>query len=372
MEGVLTALGQASVLTTEQLTAQLNYPRGALDKALKLLEVDGAVQHARAGYSRTANPWRHDAARFEQVTRLRLAELEEIKRYVDHPGCLMEFLSRALDDPAAGPCGRCMNCARQLQRRPVAPVLVQSAVDFLRHDALILEPRNRWPAPVLPELGRALPGVLDHFESGRPKVTIPQSVRAREGRVLCIYGDAGWGSEVSLGKYQTGRFSNDLVAAAAELVQSSWKPQPPPRWVTAIPSQRHAELVRDFAQRLAGRLNLPFAPAVCRRQAAQPQKEMQNSVNQLRNLLGAFRIDASVPLSLGPAGPPAPGLLARLARQVASSFEPPARLPPMPVLLVDDVVDSGWTLTLVSVLLQQAGSGPVYPFALAKASPRGG
>lgn len=40
--------------------------------------------------------------------------------------------------------------------------------------------------------------------------------------------------------------------------------------------------------------------------------------------------------------------------------------------IVDDVVDSGWTLTLLAVMLQQHGSGPVYPFALAKASPRGG
>jgi len=34
-------------------------------------------------------------------------------------------------------------------------------------------------------------------------------------------------------------------------------------------------------------------------------------------------------------------------------------------------VDSGWTLTLLAVMLRQHGSGPVYPFALAKASPRG-
>ena len=41
------------------------------------------------------------------------------------------------------------------------------------------------------------------------------------------------------------------------------------------------------------------------------------------------------------------------------------------ILLVDDMVDSGWTLTMAAVLLQRHGSGPVYPFALAKASPRG-
>jgi len=41
------------------------------------------------------------------------------------------------------------------------------------------------------------------------------------------------------------------------------------------------------------------------------------------------------------------------------------------VLLIDDVVDSRWTLTVAAVLLREHGSGPVYPFALAKAALRG-
>lgn len=35
------------------------------------------------------------------------------------------------------------------------------------------------------------------------------------------------------------------------------------------------------------------------------------------------------------------------------------------VLLVDDMVDSKWTLTVSSFLLRTNGSGPVYPLALA-------
>src|SRR5207249_9266153 len=129
--------------------ARLNYGRNALEKALKLLEVDGAVEHEKEGYSRTANRWRPDTARFEQVTRHRRAELEEIQRYVEHTGCLMEFLGRALDDPAAAPCGKCMNCAGQTQRRAAPGELKLAATDFLRNDALLLEPRGFWPQPVV-------------------------------------------------------------------------------------------------------------------------------------------------------------------------------------------------------------------------------
>jgi len=375
MSGVLRVLGGARTLTVDEIGAELNYGRSTIEKALKLLEVDGAVQHDQTGYSRTANPWHPDTARFEQVTRHRREELAEIKRYVEHKGCLMEFLSRALDDPAAAPCGKCMNCTGQTQRRPVPPTLAQAAVDFLRHDALVLEPRIWWPKPALGDLEKALPGALDRFESGRPKMTLPKRLRAQQGRVLCMYGDAGWGREVARGKYQTGRFSDALVTAAAELIQSKWKPEPPPGWVTAVPSQRHAELVRDFAQRLAASLGLPFVAALRQHHETQPQKEMRCSARQLRNVLAAFEVKATSALVASGAEAAAGGsvgMAQQLARQVGASFGNSPLLAPVPVLLVDDMVDSGWTLTLAAVLLQHHGSGPVYPFALAKASPRGG
>ena len=38
---------------------------------------------------------------------------------------------------------------------------------------------------------------------------------------------------------------------------------------------------------------------------------------------------------------------------------------PGPVLLVDDMVDSRWTFTECAFVLRTAGSGPVFPVALA-------
>jgi ATP-dependent DNA helicase RecQ len=35
---------------------------------------------------------------------------------------------------------------------------------------------------------------------------------------------------------------------------------------------------------------------------------------------------------------------------------------------VDDVVDSGWTMTVLAALLRQQGSGEVYPVALASSA----
>jgi ATP-dependent DNA helicase RecQ len=251
---------------------------------------------------------------------------------------------------------------------------VQAAVEFLRGDTLVLEPRDRWPGPVLPEIERLLPAALERHESGRAKTVIPERLRARAGRVLCVYGDAGWGREVARGKYETGRFTDDLVTAASNLIQQKWNPDPAPEWVTSVPSLRHSELAQDFAQRLATKLGLPYLPALRKRRETPSQKEMQNSAMQLRNVLEAFEVvavklpDPERPITEAGGWP---DKLHGLLHQLTAKIGLTAGLPSAPVLLVDDVVDSGWTLTLLAVLLQQHGSGPVYPFALAKASPRG-
>ena len=101
-----------------------------------------------------------------------------------------------------------------------------------------------------------------------------------------------------------------------------------------MPSLRHPALVPDFASRLAHRLGLRFVPCVSKLRETQPQKEMQNSYQQTANLAGAFTVK------------PWPGIA-------------------KPVLLVDDTIDSGWTFAVVAALLRQAGSGAVFPLALA-------
>ncbi len=118
-----------------------------------------------------------------------------------------------------------------------------------------------------------------------------------------------------------------------KLIRRRWCPEPPPTWVTFVPSHRHPELVPDFARRLAEALGLPCQDVVVRVRDTSPQKVMRNSHQQFRNVAEAFAVAGLVPDG--------------------------------PVLLVDDVVDSRWTLTIIGQKLREAGSGEVYPFALA-------
>jgi ATP-dependent DNA helicase RecQ len=138
---------------------------------------------------------------------------------------------------------------------------------------------------------------------------------------------------VRRGKYLDGRFSDNLVAACVAMVRK-WNPEPAPEWVTCVPSLRHTDLVPDFGRRLAAALGLPFVESLQKTDDRPEQKTMANSIQQARNIDGSLEI------------------LEGAVRDGA-------------VLLVDDMVDSKWTLTVASFLLRTNGSGPVHPLALA-------
>jgi ATP-dependent DNA helicase RecQ len=314
----------AQGLTTPQLEVVVNLSRSRIENVLKTLAVETPPPLARLESRWVTTPQRYDPERrrqlIEHMTQLRRAEQAQMDRYRGHRGCLMEFLARALDDPAAAPCGRCAFCKGQPEAlRHVPENVAREAVSFLRRRDLPIEPRLQWPAGALPVYGW----------QGR----IAADRRAEVGRALCILGDSGWGSLVRRGKHTEGRFADELVEALAGLVHG-WRAEPSPTWVTCIPSSHPPALVPDLARRLAGQLSLPFVPAVRKVRTTRPQKDMENGWRQAHNLDGAFQIDRWQDM----AGP---------------------------VLLVDDLVDSRWTFTVVSALLRQEGSGPVFPLALA-------
>jgi ATP-dependent DNA helicase RecQ len=166
---------------------------------------------------------------------------------------------------------------------------------------------------------------------GRTK--IPEREQLEPGRSLSAYKDPGWGTAVQHGREEAGRFGDDLVDAATELL-TEWDPAPAPTWVTAVPSTQHDGLVVDLAERIAAALDLPFVDAITCPGDPVPQAALENSYQQCWNVTGAFEATGAVRGE--------------------------------PVLLVDDIVGSRWTVTEVGRILRRAGSGPVHPFTLAE------
>jgi ATP-dependent DNA helicase RecQ len=300
-----------------EIEREVNARRSRIEAMLKVLEVEGAVERADGGWRRTLQPWAYDEERAETVTALRRVEQAAMADYGRSTDCRMAFIRGELDDPEAARCGRCDNCTGRRWDVDLDPRLVVDAVTYLRSGALEIEPRKQWPAGLEEPRGR-----------------IPDDRRLQPGRALSVYGDGGWGSVVNRAKHEDHRLPDDLVEAVVDLVER-WAPEPAPKWVTSVPSTTSPELVGDFARGLAGALGLDYIEAVHRVRHGRPQKEMANSAQQLTNVYGSFEVSPT--------------------------------LPGGPVLLIDDTVDSRWTLTVVGIALMAAGSGEVHPLVLAEA-----
>ncbi len=317
---VLDALTAAPIgLSVPELMAMVNVSFGRINKVIDLLSLESPPPIVKQG-----TKWQLTATtlsdgfwqRAERLTALRRAEQQQMQEYVRLTSGHMAFLIRALDgDP-----GSVRPPALPQLPTNVDAVAVREAVKFLRRTSFPLELRKKWPAGGMPQ----------YNVSGN----IPVEYRSREGKVLCAWGDAGWGELVRRGKYEDGRFSDELVTACVNLVHE-WVPQPAPQWVACIPSRRHPDLVPEFAGRLATALNLRFYPVLEKTDDRPEQKTMENGTQQARNVDGSLDI---------------------LSRT----------MPPGPVLLVDDMVDSRWTLTVAAWLLRKHGSGDVFPLALAR------
>ncbi len=316
-EKVVTLLEErAEPVSNAGLLGAVNMRPGQLELLLKTLEVDGAIERDGSRWLRSLRPWAFDYERVESVTALRRAEQAQMQDYARTDQCRMYRLRLSLDDELAEPCGLCDNCRGEAFGPELSPANVQAALEYLRGAQCGLEPRKQWP----------------------DRSRIPARHQLQPGRALSVWGDGGWGSLVRSARIEGAPFDGQLISAAAELIIRQWRPHPAPTWVTFVPSRQDPDPVADLAQRLAAELDLPCEDLVVNGRSLAPQHEQHNSAQQWANVRHGYRVPASVPAG--------------------------------PVLLVDDLVDSRWTLTAVGRLLLVAGCGPVFPFVLADTAGR--
>jgi len=309
---------QDEYVSIPQIERTVNLRHSRIEHVLKVLALENPapVVNERSRWTTTATTvndtfWE----RADRLTKLRHQELKQMEAYVALDDDHMRYLITALDgDPDE------VNSLSLPDLRPEVPQeLIEEALQFLRHAFLDFQLRKRWPAGGLPEYG--------------VRGNIRAELQAAPGRMLCYYGDAGWGEIVQEGKYETRRFDDRLIEGVVSML-NDWGLELRPTWLTCIPSSRHPELVPDFAQRLADRLGIEFIPCLKKVKDNEPQKAMENSAMQALNLDGVFEVDKTL-------------------------------VKDDPVFLFDDMLDSKWTMTVGAWLLRGAGTGEVVPIALA-------
>ena len=326
-QAVLDALAQAGrPLSTAALEAIVDVRRTRLELLLKVLDVDGAVQRVSGGWVGTGRPWHYDTERYERVAHSRRLEQQLMLDYQATEQCRMAFLQRCLDDQSAAPCGRCDRCAGRWFELDVPEAAVGAARVALARVGVPIEPRAQWPTG-MDRLGVPVRG------------RIPADEQADPGRALARMSDLGWGQRLrALLQAPDAPVPADLVRACVDVL-AGWQWPQRPVAVVAVPSRRRPHLVGSLAAQLADIGRLTLLP---------PLEPVRGGPSGQPGGNSAFRLA---------------GLWDRLG--VGAELGGALRGIPGPVLLVDDLVDSRWTVTVAARALRRAGAPAVLPFALA-------
>jgi len=328
VDRVLRALaGSDRPMSTPVLEARVDLRRARLELMLKVLDVDGAVRRVKGGWIATGQPWRYDADRYARVARARAAEAAAMREYAATTGCRMEFLRAQLDDPYAGPCGRCDRCGPAWYDPDVPDEALAAARARLARPGVEIDPRRLWPTGAA-TLGVPLSGKIGPGEAAEP------------GRALGRLSDLGWGNRLrDVLRAADGDVPEDVFRAVIAVL-AAWDWSRRPAGVVALASRTRPRLIGSLARRLAAVGRLEFVGDLPRAGGAPAGAgAVSNSVQRLAAVYGAFAVPD-----------PVAEAVARLGA---------------PVLLVDDVVNSGWTMTVVARQLRLAGAEAVLPLALA-------
>ncbi|MQY08285.1 RecQ family ATP-dependent DNA helicase [Actinomadura macrotermitis] len=312
-------------LSTGALEPRVDLNRARLEMMLKVLDVDGAVRRVKGGWTATGEPWSYDRERYARVAAERGREQQAMLDYIATTGCREEFLRRQLDDPAAAPCGRCDNCTGVHRSGEVSAEGAAQARDRLHRPGVDVAPRRMWPTGVKDD-----PGV-----SGR----IPPDAQAETGRALGRLTDIGWGNRLRalLAEGAPDAEITDEMFGAVVKVLTAWDWAERPAGVVAVGSRTRPLLVGSLARRLARIGRLPYLGELV--PLGEPVPRRHNSAQRLRSVWHGLTL---------------PDDVAAAARDAGG-----------PILLVDDRIESGWTVTVAARLLREAGAPAVLPLVLA-------
>ncbi|TWG06134.1 hypothetical protein FHX80_114628 [Streptomyces brevispora] len=246
-----------------------------------------------------------------------------------------------LDDEEATACGRCDNCAGARFDQAVSAAALDTARGELGRPGVEVEPRKMWPT------GLAAVGV---DRKGR----IPAGELSGAGRALGRLSDIGWGNRLRpmLTAQAPDAPVPDEVAddgdRAGRLGQGprgGWAPGavdavPRPVGVVTVASHSRPQLVQPLGHRIAEVGRMPFLGSLGHAPGADGIRVSQtNSAHRVRALHETLVV-----------GPELAGALAQAHG---------------PVLLVDDLSDTGWTLAVAARPPRRAGADAVFPLVLA-------
>lgn len=312
-----------------EIDGAFNCKSEELEKIIKHLRAHGAIKKTTKIHNST-NPvvcyvkgmdgWKPDRDAMDAFTKMRFDELGDINEYVNSDACLMKYVTSWLGDKNACVCKNCSNCEpKKALGTSAEDSIIKEVCEFIAGVGFDVPIRKKLPdSKNIPKYQRIGGQFYDNVNIW----------------VLSKYGQRKNGELVRKGKYEDNYFSEELVKEASARLEPLVE-QYNIKYIVPIPSLKRPDLVPNFAQRLAAKLKCKYVVAFDKKES-ETQKSLNNSYKQWNNINKSLSVKDDIVLDGN-------------------------------VLLIDDMVDSKWTLTVATIkLTEKFGEGiSVFGFALA-------
>lgn len=324
VESLLSALSDTP-LSTAKLETAVDLSRSRIEQTLKVLAVDGAVKRVAGGWVSTGADWDYDDKRYAGIAASREREQQAMLDYENTTACRMVFLRQQLDDPTIAPgerCGRCDNCTGTHYPTAVGKTDVSATVEAsLNAPGIDIQQRKRWPT------GCVRSGKITGTAPGKALGRMNDITRGPALRAL--FADPTWVPNPT--------WQQDTWLSSFVRVLAAWDWQQRPRTIVVLEPEepRRREMLLACGRALATIGQMDVGGVVTTRTAP---------VTAMNSTLRVNALDAHYDYS---------------HVQIPD--------PSSPVLLLTDVVDTGWSVTVAGSDIAERFGTTVLPLAFATA-----
>lgn len=297
----------------------LNIKKAKLDQIMKYLFDNEILDYERGTFTVLNLDKKLDFDIFKEITSLRYGELEEMKEFINLKTCYMKFLAKSLSDNNAKDCMKCANCLnKELYSSQLDNESLHRASDFINNLKYEIEPR------------RQLPVGMKYQNISRLK-TKNNDYTNELGHALTFSDDGHLGQIVNMELSNGNIISKVVVEDMTKLIKDNISLSNN-MIVTYVPSNTNNQVIKQLAIDIASLLNLEFQELLAKSNNNTKQDQLNNAYQWYENSINNYQV-----------------------KEAINNKE---------IILIDDIVQSKWTLTSVGLKLKLAGALKVYPFVL--------
>ncbi len=319
-------------LSSQGIAKNVNMSFQKINRALKFLEFDNILIREKQSYSLTGNKFVYNRAHYEEISKIKKNEIAELEELFKTNTCLNKKIINSLDDNFDYNCNNCSNCLkRKLFSDKIELKYIEKATQYLDNDYIVIKPRNKYKKKIQGTGQYQFP----HRYGWDRGNYIPAEYFEKEilnGFALSKYGDDGIGQIIKEYKYSNKSYPEEVYVKAVRII-NIFKKTHGITDIVFVPSLNN-KLMDEFALELSKRTNLEFNN-LFKKLKNTKQKDMQNYLWQIKNSKENYEL--------------------RATNSIKNKV----------FLLIDDMIDSGYTLTYLGIKLLEAGAKDVVPMALA-------